>query len=329
MNEFNAYPFSILDRLLILFTVVFVCIAPAHSLALPVANIVPPCRCQNDPLQSNRDLIHKVMQIGDADRMTTEEFAADSNTSVEQVNSRFASVGKLNCGKLHGTAQVTLKNNVITTAAHVFEGDCKKHPPVNPESCVFSLHGRDKKYRVKKAAFHGGRKCPRKSADTDWAVLVLEENVDSVKPLDVDFNASSGLVRDGSVLALGHSIDFFRQSKGGRWVNPRHVGRCKVRDVYVPPSQIAVAGSDCDLAKGSSGGPLLSLDQANPKLQGVQVGSSESEDQINQAVASRSPLQTVYDPNASNGDPDRGYATAVLVSGEFAEALRKVQAGNY
>jgi hypothetical protein len=331
MDDYFGSSVSRWDKAIVYVTLPFIFLAHIPSFAFPAVNLKSSCNHQNSRMQSNRDLIHKVMQIGDADRMTTEEFAASSKLPIDQVRNTYAAVGKLECPGRVGTAQLTIRGNVITTTAHTIEGDCENIRPVGPEKCVFVVEGHKKKYRIKRSAFNSGYRCPERSADKDWAVLELEENIIGVMPLEVDLGAVNSVRQDRSVVALGYSSDFFRKDKTGRWMtpNPRHIGKCSINDIFVLPSLGAVGGSDCDSANGASGGPLLSSDSLNPKLRGIILGSNELDEQVARAKASKNPNRTIYDPNAQMGDPDRGYATTLLVSGEFAEALRKVQAGNY
>jgi hypothetical protein len=220
MRDLKSHSVSSWERLLLISALPLITMAPLKSFSLPVTRLPVSCRFQNKSLQSNRDLIHKVMQIGAADRMTIEEFATDAKIQASQIRATYSAVGKIICPGREGTAQVTLRNSIITTTAHVIEGDCEDTPPVQPEKCIFVTDGENKKYRVKGAAIHSGYKCPDRSPDKDWIILSLQDSVPGVTPLDVDLNAATSLQRNSSAIALGYSNDFFRKDKNGRLIQP-------------------------------------------------------------------------------------------------------------
>ena len=64
--------------------------------------------------------IHKVVVFGRDSRRTVEEFAASEKLSAPDLRRKFAASGLIECGGAHGAGQLTLTDDLITTAAHVF-----------------------------------------------------------------------------------------------------------------------------------------------------------------------------------------------------------------
>src|SRR5437588_823011 len=52
-------------------------------------------------------------------RISPEEWARRNNSGKSRLGARFGASGLIRCGSAVGTAQLTLRNDIITTAAHV------------------------------------------------------------------------------------------------------------------------------------------------------------------------------------------------------------------
>ena len=65
-----------------------------------------------------------------------EEFAAEQKLSAAELRTRFAGSGLVECGEAHGAGQLTLTNDLITTAAHVFFDE--RGAP-RAKTCFFSI----------------------------------------------------------------------------------------------------------------------------------------------------------------------------------------------
>ena len=132
-------------------------------LAPMTAAAMIPCLPRRTNMSDMRDASTKAMDVvlvGEADRQNATDYGLNSkHMTPEAVESRYAATGDLVCtnksGKsFAGQAQVTLKNNVLTTAAHALmnAGDCKNK--VSPANCEFTLRvaGKDQKYVIESIA---------------------------------------------------------------------------------------------------------------------------------------------------------------------------------
>jgi hypothetical protein len=316
-------------RLLLKFTLVVACALPLISWGLPVMNI--PCTGKaNGQIRDHNELVHKVMVIGDADRYTDEEFAAKENIPLNQLKEATGATVPITCRgqkmEYVGTANVTIKENTIVTAAHIFQGGCTKERTIPATSCFVQVGNQS--YKVKRSLAQGYT-CPLSQeyhGTTDWAVLELDRDIPGIKPYAVDFTPFENLKRDrGDMISIGYSNDFHRQGADGKWSNPRHVGRCKMND-YNLRFEEKYGLSDCDSAQGASGGPILSPELGSIKLRGISIANTdridkESAEAARAAKEERREFRREYSPS-------RGSSGHLLITGRFAEALRQVEASS-
>lgn len=261
-------------------------------------------------------LVHKVGVFGTADRRTESQFAQENGRSVGQVRSRYAATGLLTCksGKL--TANMTLRNDLITTAAHAFfdTDTCKRI--AWPQSCTFTIRvgGKVHVSRVRRLESIGYR-CPRlPSPADDWAVLRLERRVPGIAPYAI----AGSKVEEGQAVTSVQAIsnDFFDRG-GERLARAKALGRCNVRKLYGSNQRAPfLFGSDCDLAGGGSGGAIVDDRRGTPVLLGINEGTDESNEAENAAVENGT-------PNSGLFVPGRWGAYHVPVAGSFSNAIRK------
>ena len=64
-----------------------------------------------------------VVVFGDHPRLTAEQFASENHLDLSDVKRRHAASGVIHCGNARGAGQLTLADNVITTAAHVLRSE--------------------------------------------------------------------------------------------------------------------------------------------------------------------------------------------------------------
>src|SRR5262249_13814787 len=83
--------------------------------------------------------IHKILIVNEEDRKTEEEYASTHNISVEEVRNRFGATGQIRCPHGLASAKVTIKNNIITTGAHVFMNQITCETDDDPTKCLFQL----------------------------------------------------------------------------------------------------------------------------------------------------------------------------------------------
>lgn len=143
----------------------------------------------------------KPIQAGytcEAPPMTYEEFfrqyqkahPEDKKTTLLDVYKKFGATGRFNCGGKMGSANVTIKNDVITLTSHsFFKKDCS---PITDDfsTCNFEtipIPGKaSEKIPIDPDSLVYGSDCPDASDEDDWAVVKLKRNVPDVKPYVVD-----------------------------------------------------------------------------------------------------------------------------------------------
>ena len=147
-------------------------------------------------------------------------------TSVQQ---RYAATGIIQCNGFEGSAQLTIKNNLITTAGHMLNDRDTCAKIAEPNQCVFIVNsqGRSRSVRVKNLVATGFR-CPRENdVQDDWAVMALSEPIDDVTPYSVDPDKIIALRKNDSVVTVAHSVDFIVSSQ-----NAKHYGECTILKIY-------------------------------------------------------------------------------------------------
>lgn len=156
--------------------------------------------------------VHHVAIFGKDRRRTVEEFTRDNGLLVSAVERRFAATGTITCpyhgpcgdhpdqacdGIVEGSAQLTLKADVIPTLAHLLanEGTCEIVR--SARSCTFSVQGPSQNHsiRVERLLDIGdaiGAHCPTKETyRRDWAMMKLAQPVPDVTPYGIDLDRCS------------------------------------------------------------------------------------------------------------------------------------------
>ena len=180
-------------------------------------------RCSHSPVrdfQDFRNFIREVAVFGNVEhRKTVPEFAAATGQRAEDVQKKYSATGTLICSGREGSAQVTLKDNIITTAAHTLFDSVTCVQKSAPSDCVFMLRGSGgdlQKIKVKELKATG-YKCPAvPTPDLDWAVLSLETPAKNVSPYGVESPPVKGLLAGDQVTFVAHSVDFWRKDSGGQ-----------------------------------------------------------------------------------------------------------------
>jgi hypothetical protein len=268
------------------------------------------CGCavsQFREIEDFHDLIIQAGIIDEDDRRTEDQYAKENKNAktgqvetVDTIKKRYAATGAINCGngKVYGSAQLTLKDNLITTSAHALLDMDSCAVLAAPSDCVFVVysHGKERQIKIDKKIKSGydGKTCPQAMED-DWLVLKLSEHVDDVKPYQVDPKAVTKMHNGSDVVAVGRSKDFrtFTLVNGQRLYNfPKHVGNCKVKDTFEFPATRIY--TNCDSSKFSSGGSLLSENSDSVTLLAIHQGSMETAEQANAAMVSGVPNRGEY-----------------------------------
>lgn len=161
----------------------------------------------------------------------------------EQLRVRYGATGLVRCGVAIGTAQLTLRNDVIITAGHVLMG-----PDGRPRAgCVFEpvLGGGDERIAIDARSIRSGSQVPLAAPATrDWAVARLVHPVRGATPYGL---AAAGIKPGGVMMLAG----------GNREAAAWGAENCAARNVMAAREGIREFAIDCNAGPGSSGAALL------------------------------------------------------------------------
>ncbi|MCI0598227.1 MAG: trypsin-like serine protease [Beijerinckiaceae bacterium] len=203
-----------------------------------------------------------VVVFGKNSRRSVEDFAAEQKLNLSELRTRYAGSGLIECGDAHGAGQLTVANNLVTTAAHVFFNE--KGMP-RAKTCYFSTESRGKEIKVPidLGSIVAGSTNPYAIAAVhDWAVARLTRPIEGVTP----YGLADGAGKNTPVefVARGH-ID---------WGEGRKLSmeRCRLRDQLTAAAEGTREFSfDCETGDGASGGALV-MGAAKPAIGAILVG---------------------------------------------------------
>lgn len=288
---------------------------------LAPSNATLPCAHNSALLQILRlnPNVQNVAAYGDHDgRLTEKEYADLHGKTLESIQQQYAASGQLNCNGLIAEAQLTVKDNIITTASHVLEDleTCQHY--ANAEQCKFSYISKGRRITIPvESLVEKGFRCPgRHSPDLDWAVMKLKSPATGVTPYRLPNENESYVKKGRKVVAVAEmSIDFQKKDPvSGKITYPRHIEDCEIRDLYGAPPRLY--GDNCSGSKGSSGGSILSDDMESPALLATVSYSLETADEALRAKGSGVPNIRPY-------EKDVWQNFSVPVDGAFLNAIRK------
>ena len=238
--------------------------------------------------------IAPVVVFGERGRLTLGEFARRNGLDAGDLVRRRSASGVIHCGNARGAGQLTLTNNVVTTAAHVFfdesgalRGDSRH--------CSFTatVAGEVSVTAIDVGSIVAGASDPYGAPPVhDWAVARLMRPVVGAAPYAI-----------GAAPRIGGAIEFAARGHidwgAGSALSLQD---CGVREMLAQGSEGPREFSfDCDAGLGASGGALL--DAAGARLTAIFVGFRS----LNPAAAAP------FSP--------RHYNFAVTVEGAFRRAV--------
>jgi hypothetical protein len=204
-----------------------------------------------------------VVVFGKNSRRGVEEFAAEQKLDAAELRTRFAGSGLIECGDAHGAGQLTLANDLVTTAAHVFFDE--KGAP-RAKTCFFSIEIRGKETRVPidLGSIIAGSTNPYAIAPVhDWAVARLTHPLEGITPYGLLADAM-GPNTPVEFVARGH-IDW----GDGRTLS---MEKCLLHDQLSAGAEGTREFSfDCETGDGASGGALV-MGPNKPEIGAILVG---------------------------------------------------------
>lgn len=203
-----------------------------------------------------------IVVFGQDARRLPQDFAAEHHLEAADVMRNHVASGLIQCGNAHGAGQLTLTDDVITTAAHVFYDE---NGLPRAHACTFDIvvNGRDVRVPVNFSSIVAGSTKPYDVAVThDWAVARLSRPVLGVRPYGIasDIHENEQI----TFVARGH-ID---------WGEARNLSmqdcmlHTKLSDGEEGTHEYAF---DCDTGDGASGGALM-LDRDASRIGAILVG---------------------------------------------------------
>jgi len=211
--------------------------------------------------------------------------ARHAGVAVSTNKGTLAATGLIRCGAATGTGQLTVRNNVITTAAHVLiDKDGRKRT-----GCVFepTMAGGGP-VPIDSGSIQTGSRMPlAERATRDWAVARLVAPVKGVTP----YGVGSAAVPVNVTMCAG----------GNRQYNAMGTERCTLRRIIGTASDgIRELAIDCNAGPGSSGAALVS----GHNVVGIYVGYRST------------------NPEKAQAFSETHYNFAISVDGPFKRAVR-------
>ena len=204
-----------------------------------------------------------VVLFGQDGRRAPGLFAAEHRLDAAEVEHSHAASGLIQCGNAHGAGQLTLTDDVVTTAAHVFYDE---NGIARARTCSFDLtiDGREVHVPIDLSDIVAGSTKPYDvDPARDWAVARLVRPVAGVRPygLVTDVHANQAI----TFVARGH-ID---------WGDAKRLSmqECTLRDGIPAAEEEGTRefSFDCDTGDGASGGALM-FDRDMMRIGAILVG---------------------------------------------------------
>ena len=233
-----------------------------------------------DPAGLKRPYVPAVSM--EVDRRITPQ---DAMPGTVKKGARFGASGLVRCGGAVGTAQLTLRADIITTAAHVLIGG-DGQPRT---ACTFQSTAGGAPVAIDARSIRAGSRNPLAEAATrDWAVARLASPLNGVTPYGL---APSG-TRPGGVFMI---------AGGNKRSDAIGAENCRARGILsTSPEGVREFAIDCSAAPGSSGAALT----AGHNVVGIYVGYRSS------------------DPARAQAFSATHYNFAITLEGAFRRALQ-------
>ncbi len=209
-------------------------------------------------------MLTPIVMFGPEPRAGFAEFARERRLDPRQLRRRYAATGIVHCGNVHGAGQLTLADDVVTTAAHVLY-DRNGRSRGDSAHCQFVVEAGGEEISTAldvNGAIVGSTDPYRESPVHDWAAVKLARPLREAEPYPL---AALPPARQAPVLFVARgALDW----RAGRETS---LQQCRLRDGL----EDGVEGTrefafDCAAGIGASGAGLL--DGAGKGLLAIFVG---------------------------------------------------------
>ena len=199
------------------------------------------------------------------------------------IGARYGATGLIRCGGAVGTGQLTLRNDIVTTAAHVLIGSGGQPHG----SCTFQLTGSGAAVTIDPQSIKAGSQSPlSEPATRDWAVARLTRPIANAAPY-------------GLAPAGGKAGGVFMVAGGNKGADRMGAEQCSGRGILAASDGLREFAIDCNAAPGSSGAALT----AGHRVVGIYVGYRST------------------DPSRAQAFSATHYNFAITVEGPFRRAV--------
>jgi len=219
------------------------------------------------PLLIGAANMHAFAVSMETDRRIAPNDGARGNDGVKaKLGTQYGATGLVRCAGAVGTAQLTLRSDVITTAAHVLIG-ADGQPRA---SCTFQSAGGGTAVGIDPASIKAGSRSPlSEPATRDWAVARLRQPIANAAPYGL---APAGSKPGGVFMFAG----------GNKRAEQMGAERCNARGMLGASQGVREFAIDCNAAPGSSGAALT----AGHQIVGIYLGYRSTAPERAQAFSS-------------------------------------------
>ncbi len=203
-----------------------------------------------------------VVVFGSDGRRAPQRFAAEHKLNAVDVERAHAASGLIQCGNAHGAGQLTLTDDVVTTAAHVFYDE---NGIARARTCSFDLtvEGQEVQVPIDLSDIVAGSTKPYDVDPAhDWAVARLMHPIAGARPYGIAAEVHAD--QPVTFVARGH----YDWGEGKRL----SMQECTLHDrVATGEEGTREFSFDCDTGDGASGGALM-FDRDSTRIGAVLVG---------------------------------------------------------
>ncbi len=239
--------------------------------------------------------------IGTDNRMDVASFAISHKISEDDVRSRFHATGALKCGAQSFSAQLTLKNNIITTAAHAFYQICNQQVDLKQCKFITVYENVSREFKIKRLVGAGGP-CPTAATrGEDWAVAELSKAVEGIEGYKIIPPPYPLMLKSFEGYPVTHPAAWHVDLCGPNGCPPI-VSECSIRDIMHVEAASPIVHMDCDVGFGASGSAqLISVNDVDYMFS-ISVAKAET-------------------ANGQAYNKDKVFTQAVPIQGRFLEVL--------
>ena len=237
--------------------------AVLFALALQSAMALPLSTVSSSRTTGTASII-PVVVFGQNARQLPRTFALQHRLDAAEITRSHVASGLIQCGNAHGAGQLTVSDDVITTAAHVFF-DENGMPRSTTCSFNVTVDGHENEVQIDLSSIIAGSRNPYDAEVAhDWAVARLMRPMSGIRPYDLAPLADIHEEQPITFVARGH-IDWGDAKKLSMQDCMLH------KRISVGEEGTREFSFDCDTGDGASGGAVM-FDRDYSRIGAILVG---------------------------------------------------------